>query len=175
MTATIVGLFNNATQVRAGISALEGMGVEAQKMSLITSSNIDKDSFEITSNTKVPEAAGIGAAAGGSLGLIVGGLAAVGSVATGGIGLLASGPIVAALTGGAFGAYGGGMLGAVLGTAVPDSEHQVILDALEKGGALLCVECESKDVSNTTDMLKSQHATQVERVNFDKIEEIKSE
>ncbi|GAA0853398.1 general stress protein [Aliiglaciecola litoralis] len=173
MKTTVIGLFNNTKQVSASIHQLESMGLNAQQMSLITADNIDKDSFEITTNTKLPEAVGTGAAAGGALGLIVGGLAAVGSVATGGVGLLASGPIVAALTGGAFGAGGGGMLGAVLGTVMPDSEQQKIIDELEKNGALLCVECTEQEVSKVSHLLKTQNATKVETVNHAELEKIK--
>ncbi|MBB1399779.1 hypothetical protein [Pseudoalteromonas sp. SG44-8] len=133
-----------------------------KKMSLITAENIDKDSFSISENTKLPEMTIIGAATGGALGLIVGGLAAVGSVATGGIGLLASGPVVAAMAGGGFGASGGGILGAVFGLVVPDSDHQIILDELVKGGALLCVDCQSTDVEKTKLLLEAQKAIRVE-------------
>lgn len=173
MNTSVIGLFSNTKQVSASTQKLENMGINAEQMSLITSDKIDKDSFEITTNTKIPEAAGVGAIAGGSLGLIVGGLSAVGSVATGGVGLLASGPIVAALTGGAFGAGGGGMLGAVLGIAMPDTDQQAIIDELEKGGALLCIECASDEVSKVTEMLKSQQANKVEQVSHAELEKIK--
>jgi hypothetical protein len=175
MKTTVIGLFANTKQVTAGINALENQGFNAQQISLITADNIDKDSFEITTNTKIPEAAGVGALAGGSLGLIVGGLAAIGSVATGGVGLLASGPIVAALTGGAFGAGGGGMLGAVLGIAMPDTDQQSIIDELEKGAALLSVECTSDEVAKVTETLKSQQAMKVEKAQHSELEKIKGQ
>ena len=173
MKTTVVGLFNNTKQVSASIHQLESMGLNARQMSLITSDNVDKDAFEITTNTKIPEAAGAAAVAGGALGLIVGGLAAVGSVATGGVGLLASGPVVAALTGGAFGAGGGGMLGAVLGIAIPDTEQQSIIDELEKGSTLLCVECASSEVEKVTQTLKSGQAIHLEKIDHDELEKIK--
>lgn len=162
MKTTVIGLFKKPSQVRSSIEALEIKGVNVKKMSLITAENIDKDSFSISENTKLPEMTIIGAATGGALGLIVGGLAAVGSVATGGIGLLASGPVVAAMAGGGFGASGGGILGAVFGLVVPDSDHQIILDELVKGGALLCVDCQSTDVEKTKLLLEAQKAIRVE-------------
>lgn len=162
MKTTVIGLFKKPSQVRSSIEALEIKGVNVKKMSLITAENIDKDSFSISENTKLPEMTIIGAATGGALGLIVSGLAAVGSVATGGIGLLASGPVVAAMAGGGFGASGGGILGAVFGLVVPDSDHQIILDELVKGGALLCVDCQSTDVEKTKLLLEAQKAIRVE-------------
>lgn len=162
MKTTVIGLFKKPSQVRSSIETLEIKGVNVKKMSLITAENIDKDSFSISENTKLPEMTIIGAATGGALGLIVGGLAAVGSVATGGIGLLASGPVVAAMAGGGFGASGGGILGAVFGLVVPDSDHQIILDELVKGGALLCVDCQSTDVEKTKLLLEAQKAIRVE-------------
>ena len=162
MKTTVIGLFKKPSQVRSSIEVLEIKGVNVKKMSLITAENIDKDSFSISENTKLPEMTIIGAATGGALGLIVGGLAAVGSVATGGIGLLASGPVVAAMAGGGFGASGGGILGAVFGLVVPDSDHQIILDELVKGGALLCVDCQSTDVEKTKLLLEAQKAIRVE-------------
>jgi len=172
MNTTVIGLFQNANQVSASINELEHEGISPQTMSLIMSENIDKDSFEISSNTKITETAAIGAATGGGLGLIIGGLAAIGSVATGGVGLLASGPVVAALAGGVFGAGGGGMLGAVFGTAIPDSEHQTILDELEKGGALLCVHCQSGEVENIKALLRSQNPIRVEIANAAELNEL---
>jgi hypothetical protein len=173
MKTTVMGLFHKPSQVKASIEALEIKGVRAEQMSLITSENIDKESFSISENTKLPEMTIIGAASGGALGLIIGGLAAVGSVATGGIGLLASGPVVAAMAGGGFGASGGGILGAVFGLVVPDSDHQTILDELVKGGALLCIDCQSADVQKTKMLLKAQKAIRVELANEIKLNEIK--
>jgi predicted phage tail protein len=169
MKTTVVGLFQKPSQAKTSIEALEIEGVSVKKMSLITSENIDKESFSISDNTKLPEMTIMGAASGGALGIIVGGLAAVGSVATGGIGLLASGPVVAAMAGGGFGASGGGILGAVFGLVVPDSDHQTILDELVKGGVLLCVDCQSADVEKTKLLLESQKAIRVElasEINF---------
>jgi len=173
MKTTLIGLFSQAKQASSCIQDLERSGVNAQHLSMITSDKIDKDSFEITSNTKTPEAAGIGAAAGGSLGLVVGGLAAVGSVATGGLGLLASGPVVAAFTAGGFGAAGGGILGAVLGVAMPDTEQQAIIDELEKGGVLLCVECSEQEQKNVRKKLENHEAKKIKTLDREQLEKIK--
>jgi hypothetical protein len=172
MKTTVIGLFQKPSQVKTSIEALEIKGVSAKQMSLITSENIDKESFSISDNTKLPEMSIIGAATGGAMGLIIGGLTAVGSVATGGIGLLASGPIVAAMAGGGFGASGGGILGAVFGLVVPDSDHQTILDELVKGGAVLCIDCQSTDVEKTKLLLEAQKAIRVELADEIKLNEI---
>jgi hypothetical protein len=161
MKTTVMGLFQKLSQVKTSIEALEIEGVNVKQMSLISSENINKESFSISENTKLPEMTIFGAATGGSLGFIIGGLVAVGSVATGGIGLLASGPVVAAMAGAGFGAAGGGILGAVFGLMIPDSDHQTILDELVKGGALLCIDCQSFDVEKTKLLLESQKAIRV--------------
>jgi hypothetical protein len=169
MKTTVIGLFQKPSQAKSSIEALEIEGISVQYMSLITSENIDKDLFSITENTKIPKMTIMGAASGGTLGIIVGGLAAVGSVVTGGFSLLASGPVVAAMAAGGFGASGGGILGAVFGLIVPDSDQQTILDEVVKGAVLLCVDCQSADVEKTKLLLNSQKAMRVElasEINF---------
>jgi uncharacterized membrane protein len=175
MNKTIIGLFSRALHLRESVSELEKMGLNAEHISLITSDKIDKNSFEITTNTKIPETAGAGAVAGGTLGLIVGGLAAIGSVATGGIGLLASGPVVASLTAGAFGAGGGGILGAVIGTTIPDTELQPIIDEIESGSVLLVVECAADEEDKVRQVLKSHQAKTLVKIDKNELEELKGQ
>lgn len=83
--------------------------------------------------------------------------------------LVASGPVVAAMAAGGFGASCGGILGAVFGLIVPDSDQQTILDEVVKGGVLLSVDCQSDDVEKTKLLLNSQKAMRIElasEINF---------
>ena len=83
--------------------------------------------------------------------------------------LVASGRVVAAMAAGGFGASGGGILGAVFGLIVPDSDQQTILDEVVKGAVLLCVYCQSDDVEKTKLLLNSQKAMRIElasEINF---------
>jgi len=73
---------------------------------------------------------------------------------------------------GGFGASGGGILGAVFGLVAPDSDHQTILDELVKGGAVLCIDCQSTDVEKTKLLLEAQKAIRVELADEIKLNEI---
>jgi hypothetical protein len=94
--------------------------------------------FGIKEKTKAPEGAAAGAAIGGTLGAIVIGLVAVGSIALPGIGLLAAGPIVAALAGAGAGGATGGILGGLIGATMPEHEAALV-KTLERGHILLAV------------------------------------
>ncbi len=173
MKTSVIGLFEQASQARLSIEELESQGVNGDQISMITSDSVDKKGFKVTENTKFPESAGAGAATGGALGLILGGLTAVGSVPSGGLSLLASGPIIASLTAGAAGAYGGGVLGAVIGTVIPDSEYQATLDKIEKGSVLLCIECQTEMEENVIKILEFHNAEHVQAIDPRKLDALK--
>lgn len=140
MSTVIVGLFKEPSQAAAAVYALEIRGVPANKINLVASDKFKKDTFALSSSSKLPEGVALGATAGAAITAMVAGLTAVGTVATGGLGLVAAGPVVAALAGAGAGAAGGSIVGGLIGASIPEHEIKFFEDAVEEGSVLLGVE-----------------------------------
>lgn len=141
----ITGLFANEHDAATAIRALEAAGFSPDDISLIAGENVNRDAFAVTSHSKLPEGAAIGAGTGGAVGALVAGLTAVGAIATGGVGVLVAGPIVAALAGAGAGAAAGGVVGGAIGAAIPEHEIKHVEDAIERGSVLVGVHCDDSD------------------------------
>lgn len=145
MPYVVTGLFNSTDDAARATQELEANGVLPEKISLVAPETVDRATFEVETHSKLPEGTAVGAAGGGAIGALVAGLTAVGTIGTGGVGLLAAGPLVAAFTGAGAGATGGGILGAIVGSAVPEHEIKHYEQALGEGNLLIGVECESAE------------------------------
>lgn len=145
MTTVVTGLYETPNRAADAVRALESQGVPSDDISLLIGDNFDRDAFAVDTHSKAPEGVALGAASGGAVGALIGGLTAVGTVATGGAGLLVAGPIVAALAGAGAGATGGGVLGGLVGAAIPEHEIKHYEDALSKGSVLVGVNLEDDE------------------------------
>ena len=84
------------------------------------------------------EGAGVGSAIGGTLGAIVGGIAAIGtSVLIPGLGLVIAGPLAAALAGAGAGGLTGGLVGALVGAGLPEDEAQRYEGDIKNGNIVM--------------------------------------
>lgn len=150
MSTLIVGLFNDSSQAAAAIYSLEMRGIPANQINLVASDSFKKDTFALSTNSKLPEGVALGATTGAAITAIAASLTAVGAVASGGLGLLVSGPAIAALAGAGAGAAGGSIIGGIIGAAIPEHEVKFLEDAVEKGSVLVGVEYDD----NNKDMIK---------------------
>jgi hypothetical protein len=90
--------------------------------------------------TKAAEGMGYGSAIGGTLGALIGGIAALGTnLVLPGIGLVVWGPIAAALAGGGVGATVGGWTGALIGAGIPEDRAKEYEEGIKSGGTFLGV------------------------------------
>lgn len=84
------------------------------------------------------EGAGAGSAIGGTLGAIVGVIAAIGtSVAIPGLGLIVAGPLAAGLAGAGAGGLTGGLIGALVGAGIPEERAQVYETGVKEGNIVI--------------------------------------
>lgn len=84
---------------------------------------------------KVAENAGKGSIIGGSVGAVVGAIAAIGSnVLLPGLGLIIAGPLAAGLAGAGAGAAAGGLVGAFTGMGSSDEEAEIYKEHVKNGG-----------------------------------------
>ena len=114
-------------------------------------------------NTKAPEAATVGAGAGGLLGGTLGWLAGIGALAIPGVGpLIAAGPIMALLGGAAVGATVGVITGALVGMGIPELEAKRYEGKVRDGNILISVHTDDADErSRAKDIFKRAGAEDI--------------
>ena len=162
MTTTISRLYNNYGDARAAVQQLEAAGVAHSDISIIASNadnwyNNGKDTFpdrDLDGKDDRVQAAGkgasIGAAAGGTAGLLTG----LGLMAIPGVGpVVAAGWVVATLAGAAAGGATGGALGALTQTGISKDEADVFAEGLRRGGAVVSARVADNDASRLQAMM----------------------
>jgi len=98
------------------------------------------DSDDTALGSKAMEGAGAGSAIGGTLGAIIGGIAAIGtSVLIPGLGLVVAGPLAAALAGAGAGGLTGGLVGALIGSGIPEERAREYEEGIKGGGLVMGV------------------------------------
>lgn len=159
----VFGIYPDRAAVEEAVDQLRAAGFRSTDVSVLFSDNQGTKDFAHEKNTKAPEGATTGVAAGGLAGGVLGWLTGIGALAIPGLGpLVAAGPIVAALAGaGALGAVGG-MIGALAGMGVPEYEAKRYEGRVREGGVLLSVHCDSADwVKRAKEMLHQTGAQDV--------------
>ncbi len=102
--------------------------------------------FAHEKHTKAPEGAVTGAVTGGVLGGALGWIAGIGALAIPGVGpFIAAGPIMAALSGAAIGAAGGGITGALIGLGIPEMEAKRYEGKIKAGNILISVHTDNSE------------------------------
>ena len=119
--------------------------------------------FAHEQNTKLPEGAATGGAAGMGAGAIMGWLAGIGTLAIPGVGpFIAAGPIMAALGGAALGGAAGGIIGALVGMGIPEYEAKLYDGKIRGGNALISVHTVTSDEEKAAkDIFKSVGAQHI--------------
>lgn len=104
------------------------------------------DSDDTDLGSKAMEGAGAGSAIGGTLGAIIGGIAAIGtSVLIPGLGLVVAGPLAAALAGAGAGGLTGGLVGALIGSGIPEDRAREYEEGVKNGGMVMGINPRSSD------------------------------
>ena len=141
----MTGMFRDRTSAERAYNALHSRGYSKDDVNVIMSDDTRKRHFTETKadtdlGNKAMEGAGAGSAIGGTLGAIVGALAALGtSVALPGLGLVVAGPLAAGLAGAGAGGLTGGLLGALVGSGIPEDRAKVYESGVKEGGIVMGV------------------------------------
>lgn len=167
---TLVALYHNFDDAQSAVDALVRGGVDRTKISLVANNttgeysdyvgNADYDSEDAVN---AEQGAAFGAASGGIIGALVG----LGALAIPGIGpVIAAGPLIAALTGGAVGALAGaptgGLVAGLIKTHHMDADDaELYAEGVRRGEALLTVQVDDSQVSQTRDVLNQYNPTDV--------------
>lgn len=128
------------------VDNLRSAGISSGEISVLMADKSGTRDFAHEQNTKLPEGAATGGAAGMGAGAILGWLAGIGSLAIPGVGpFIAAGPIMAALGGAAVGGAAGGVIGALVGMGIPEYEAKLYDGKIRGGNALISVHTDNAD------------------------------
>lgn len=176
MSKIITRLYDNFAQAERTVLSLKAIGIDESDISIVSSHHPQDPAPAPVREPKdmtASQAAGADAAAGGS----IGGLLGAGGGALTGLGLVAVpglGPVVAAgwlaatalgaVVGGAVGASAGGIVGALSNSGVSEEEAEVYAEAVRRGSTLISVKVSDSDiVAVERELAKSDYVNVSER------------
>ena len=146
----LTGMFRDKESTEGAYRSLRDRGYSDDEINVLMSDET-RDKYFSTGDTelegnKALEGTGAGAAIGGTLGAIIGGIAAIGTnVLIPGLGLVVWGPIAAALAGAGAGGLTGGLVGALIGWGIPEDRAKEYETGIRGGGTVLGVTPRSDD------------------------------
>jgi hypothetical protein len=143
----LTGLFTDKESSEGAYKSLRERGYSDDEINVLMSDDTRKryygegDSIADTElGTKAAEGMGYGSAIGGTLGAVIGGIAALGTnLVLPGVGLVVWGPIAAALAGAGVGATTGGWVGALIGFGIPEDRAKEYEEGVKSGGTFFGV------------------------------------
>ena len=140
----MTGMFRDRDSAEGAYRSLTSRGYTKDDVNVLMSDETRKRHFsedgpDTDLGNKALEGAAVGAGIGGTLGAILAGIAAVGTLAIPGVGLIAAGPIAAALAGLGAGAATGGLIGALVGAGIPEEQAKLYDKGIQEGGIVMGV------------------------------------
>jgi hypothetical protein len=140
----LTGMFRDKDSTEGAYRSLRDRGYTDDEINVMMSDET-RDKYFSSGDTelegnKALEGTGAGAAIGGTLGAIIGGIAAIGTnVLIPGLGLVVWGPIAAGLAGAGAGGLTGGLVGALIGWGIPEDRAREYESGIREGGTVLGV------------------------------------
>lgn len=163
MQTSVYCMARTSEQAEVILLELKQAGFTNNDISALLPDRRGTKDFAHERNTKAPEGATAGGIAGMGVGAALGWLAGVGALAIPGAGpFIAAGPIMAALSGAAFGTATGGVVGSLVGLGMPEFEAKRYDAKIREGNILISVHTESgkqKDVAK--DVFKRNNADDI--------------
>lgn len=140
----LTGMFRDRESAERAYNSAIDRGYTRDDVNVLMSDKTRDEWFGNDADTelgsKALEGAGAGSAIGGTLGAIIGGIAAIGtSVVLPGLGLIVAGPLAAALAGAGAGGLTGGLVGALIGSGIPEDRAVVYEEGIKNGGMVVGV------------------------------------
>ena len=140
------GLFRDKESAERAYSSMKDRGYTDDDINVMMSDATrgkyysGDDAADTELGSKALEGAGAGSAIGGTLGAIIGGIAAIGTnVLLPGLGLIVAGPLAAALAGAGAGGLTGGLVGALIGSGIPEEHAELYEQGVKDGGIYMGV------------------------------------
>ncbi len=163
MKNAVYCIAKDRVQAEIIVTDLKAAGFSSNDISVLLPDKSGTRDFAHEQNTKAPEGATAGGAAGMGAGAILGWLAGIGSLAIPGVGpFIAAGPIMAALGGAAVGGAAGGIIGGLVGMGIPEYEAKQYDGKIRGGNALISVHTDNSDqVKTAKDIYKRAGAEDI--------------
>ncbi len=158
MSNLITGLFDNEAAAEDAIASLRQIGDLESEISVIMKDRGAANELAATTGSHTMEDVGTGAAIGGTLGALLAGVLAVGSITIPGVGLLAAGPLAALLAGAGAGGLTGSLLGWLVGAGIPDDVAPLYERGLAQGGVVVAVACHPGDEARVEQIVRGSSA-----------------
>lgn len=152
-TGILTGMFRDRESTESAYRSLRDRGYSEDEINVMMSDETrnkhwgsDSEGGDTELGNKALEGTGIGSAIGGTLGAIIGGVAAIGTnLVLPGVGLVVAGPLAAALAGAGAGGLTGGLAGALIGWGIPEERAKAYEEGIKEGGTVLGVRPRSHD------------------------------
>ena len=161
MAKTVYCLADSLNQAERIVDDLKSVGFSNNDVSVLFPDKGGTRDFAHEHHTKAPEGAAAGGIAGGAVGMTLGWLAGIGSLAIPGLGpFIAAGPIMAALSGAAVGGAVGSLTGALVGLGIPEYEAKRFEGKLRDGRVLLSVHTEDGDETDQAKEIFKRHGAE---------------
>ena len=163
MNTAVYCIAQNREHAECIVTDLKEDGFLKDEISVLFPDKSGTHDFAHEQNTKMPEGAAAGGAAGMGAGAILGWVAGLGSFAIPGVGpLIAAGPIMAALSGAAIGGAAGGLIGGLVGVGIPEYEARLYEGKIRNGNVLVSVHTENvEQVARARQIFERQNADNI--------------
>jgi hypothetical protein len=153
MANLITGLFDSENAAENAVAQLKQLGYGQNEITIVMKDRADADDFAHTSGARTMEGVGTGAAIGGTIGAVLAGLLAVGSVTIPGVGLLAAGPLAAMLAGAGAGGIAGSLVGWLTSMGIPQDVAPYYERGVNEGGVVVACAAHPGDESRAAQIL----------------------
>lgn len=146
-SGVLTGMFRDRETTESAYQSLRDRGYSDDEINVLMTDETrnrywgsDAEARESELGNKALEGTGVGSMIGGTLGAIIGGIAAIGTnLVLPGVGLVVAGPIAAALAGAGAGGLTGGLAGALIGWGIPEDRAEYYESGIKDGGTVLGV------------------------------------
>ncbi|MBC7607263.1 MAG: hypothetical protein H7199_09970 [Burkholderiales bacterium] len=163
-------MFVDRESTENAYNTLHERGYAKGDINLIMSDNTRKKHYADADDdsefgTKAAESAGTGSAIGGTIGAVIGFIAAIGtSVIITGLGVIIAGPLAAGLAGAGAVGIAGGLIGALVGSGIPEDHAKIYESGIKYGHVVMGVRPHNDEVATyLEDNWKSNRGKEVYR------------
>ncbi len=151
---TITRVYDSYNQARQAVADLENEGVRPADINLIANKYVCEETEGLDSGGATAPSAGVGAALGGTAGLLAG----LGIFAIPGLGpVIAAGALAATAVGAAAGALGGSVIGALVSAGVAEPEAHVYCEAVRRGGTMVSARVHNDNAEHLAEVMSHHH------------------
>jgi len=154
MSNLITGLFDTSSKAETAVSQLKQHGYGQNEVTIIMKDRNAAENLAHETGSRSLEGIGTGAAIGGTIGAVLAGLLAVGTVTIPGVGLIAAGSLAAMLAGAGAGGLTGGLIGWLASAGIPEDIAPYYESGLNSGGVLVAVGCHINDEQRVQEILQ---------------------